>query len=206
MLFKLPKLPYSYGDLEPYIDRKTMEIHYNKHHKNYIDNLNKSICNTDMESLSIEEILRRSHIESSIVKNNSGGVYNHNLFWKILIPSSKFVDISLKFKELLIDNFGSFDIFKKKLHDSAMNKFGSGWAWLCVSNNEKKLIICNTSNQDNPIMYGSDCEGIPILGIDVWEHAYYIKYQNRRTDYIYNFWKIINWKEVENNYYNAINN
>ncbi|WP_185877688.1 superoxide dismutase [Blattabacterium cuenoti] len=203
MLFKLPKLSYSYKDFEPYIDAKTMEIHYKKHHFTYINNLNNSIINTDMKDLSIDEILRRSHIESPIIKNNGGGVYNHNLFWKILIPSLKFTLPSKYFSNILNENFDSIENFKKKFSDVALKIFGSGWAWLCVNNNNQ-LSICSTHNQDNPIMYGSECDGIPILGLDVWEHAYYLKYQNRRSDYIYSFWKIINWKEVENNYKNSI--
>ncbi|WP_185873076.1 superoxide dismutase [Blattabacterium cuenoti] len=203
MSFKLPKLSYSYKDFEPYIDEKTMEIHYKKHHLTYVNNLNNIISDTDMKDLSIEEILRRSHIESPVVKNNAGGVYNHNLFWKILIPSSKFIPPSKYFINIINENFSSMNSFKNKFSDISLKKFGSGWTWLCINNN-KELNICITSNQDNPIMYGSECEGIPILGLDLWEHAYYLKYQNRRSDYISSFWKIINWKEVENNYNNSI--
>ncbi|WP_185864821.1 superoxide dismutase [Blattabacterium cuenoti] len=203
MLFKLPDLSYSYQDMEPYIDRKTMEIHHKKHHYNYINSLNNAISNTDMINLSIKEILRRSHIESPVIQNNSGGVYNHNFFWKILIPSSKFESPGLTFNNIINKNFNSFNSFKEKFSNIALNHFGSGWIWLCI-NNKKKLNICSTSNQDNPIMYGTNCEGIPILGLDIWEHAYYLQYQNRRSDYISSFWKIINWKQVENNYLHAI--
>ncbi|WP_238783857.1 superoxide dismutase [Blattabacterium cuenoti] len=202
MSFKIPKLPYSYEDLEPFIDKKTMEIHYTKHHATYTENLNKFISGTDMINLSIEEILRRAHIEVPGIRNNSGGYYNHNIFWEILIPNEKFENPSINFSNILERDFKSFNSFKEKFTNLAMNCFGSGWTWLCVKN--KKLTICSTANQDNPLMYGMGCEGIPILGLDVWEHAYYLKYQNRRIDYISSFWKIINWKKVEKNYINNI--
>ncbi|AER40626.1 MAG: superoxide dismutase [Flavobacteriales bacterium] len=202
MSFKLPKLSYSYKDFEPYIDRKTMEIHYTKHHAGYTNNLNKAIEGTDMLNLSIEEILRRANIEKSIIRNNSGGFYNHNFFWKILIPHSESTLPSKYMNEILQKSFKTFDCFKEKFHSAAMNRFGSGWVWLCV--NRKKLTICSTANQDNPLMLGIGCEGIPILGLDVWEHAYYLQYQNRRNDYISSFWKIVNWKKVEENYKSAM--
>lgn len=202
MSFKLPKLSYFYKDLEPYIDQKTMEIHYTKHHAGYTNNLNKAIEGTDLTHLSIEEILRRSNIEKPIVRNNGGGFYNHNLFWEILIPHLNYTPPSKYLKNVIEKDFKSFDTFKEKFTYTAMNRFGSGWAWLCVK--EKKLTICSTANQDNPIMLGIGCEGLPILGLDVWEHAYYLKYQNRRADYISSFWNIINWKKVEENYKEAI--
>ncbi|WP_185870286.1 superoxide dismutase [Blattabacterium cuenoti] len=204
MLFKLPKLSYSYKDFEPYIDRKTMEIHYTKHHSAYTNNLNKAIEGTDMVNLSIEEILRRANIETSIIRNNSGGFYNHNLFWKILIPHSESTLPSMDLNEIFKKNFKSFDSFKEKFSEIAANRFGSGWAWLCVKN-KNELTICSTGNQDNPLMLGIGCcEGTPILGLDVWEHAYYLQYQNRRLDYISSFWNIVNWKKVEENYKIAI--
>ncbi|WP_185851361.1 superoxide dismutase [Blattabacterium cuenoti] len=204
MLFKLPKLSYSYKDFEPYIDRKTMEIHYTKHHAGYTNNLNKAIEGTDMINLSIKEILRRANIETPIIRNNSGGFYNHNLFWEILIPHSENISPSIELNEIIEKYFKSFDSFKEKFSEIAANHFGSGWAWLCVKN-KKELTICSTRNQDNPLMLGIGCKGIPILGLDVWEHAYYLQYQNRRIDYISSFWKIINWKKVEENYKIAIN-
>ncbi|WP_185861919.1 superoxide dismutase [Blattabacterium cuenoti] len=198
MSFKLPKLSYSYKDFEPYIDRKTMDIHYNKHHATYTSNLNKAVLETDMKNLSIEDILKRAHMATPMIRNNSGGFYNHNLFWEILIPHSQYIEPSLYLHEIFKKNFKSFDFFKEKFSTVAANCFGSGWTWLCIKKN--KLIICSTKNQDNPLMYGIGCEGIPILGLDIWEHAYYIQYQNRRLDYISSFWNIINWKKIEENY------
>ncbi|WP_185869384.1 superoxide dismutase [Blattabacterium cuenoti] len=203
MSFKLPKLSFSYKDFEPYIDRKTMEIHYSKHHATYTNNLNKAIYETDMTNISIEEILKRAHIETLMIRNNSGGFYNHNMFWEILITPSKFILPSKDFSEIIKENFKSFENFKEKFSTIAINCFGSGWTWLCVQKN-KKLTICSTTNQDNPLMYSIGCDGIPILGLDVWEHAYYLQYQNRRIDYISSFWKIINWNKVEKNYKNVI--
>lgn len=202
MSFKLPKLSYSYKDLEPYIDQKTMEIHYTKHHAGYTNNLNNAIEGTDLTHLSIEEILRRSKIEKPIIRNNGGGFYNHNFFWEILIPHLDYTPPSKYLKKAIEKDFKSFDTFKEKFTSIAMNRFGSGWTWVCVK--EKKLTICSTANQDNPIMLGIGCEGVPILGLDVWEHAYYLQYQNRRTDYISSFWNIVNWKKIEENYKKAI--
>lgn len=202
MSFQLPKLPYSYKDFEPYIDRKTMEIHYNKHHATYTNNLNKAISDTNMMNLSIKEILKRAHVESPIIRNNSGGFYNHNLFWEILIPHAKYIHPSGNLDEIFQKNFSSFDSFKKTFSKVSVNHFGSGWTWLCVK--EDKLTICSTENQDNPLMYGMGCEGIPILGLDIWEHAYYLQYQNRRLDYISSFWNIVNWIKVEENYKKAM--
>ncbi|WP_185848995.1 superoxide dismutase [Blattabacterium cuenoti] len=198
MSFKLPKLPYSYKDFEPYIDRKTMDIHYNKHHAAYTNNLNQAILNTNMINLSIKEILKRTHMESPIIRNNSGGFYNHNLFWEILTPNTEYTHPSPYLNEIFKENFNSFDSFKENFSKVAANHFGSGWIWLCVK--KEKLSICSTINQDNPLMYGMGCEGIPILGLDVWEHAYYLQYQNRRLDYISSFWNIVNWIKVEENY------
>ncbi|WP_185860487.1 superoxide dismutase [Blattabacterium cuenoti] len=202
MSFKLPKLFYSYKDFEPYIDRKTMNIHYNKHHANYTNNLNKAILNTNMINFSITKILKIAHVESPIIRNNSGGFYNHNLFWEILIPNIKYVHPSSDLNDILNKNFNSFDSFKETFSKVAANHFGSGWVWLCVK--EEKLTICSTGNQDNPLMCGMGCEGVPILGLDLWEHAYYLQYQNRRLDYISSFWKIVNWIQVEENYKKAM--
>ncbi|WP_185858305.1 superoxide dismutase [Blattabacterium cuenoti] len=204
MLFKLPKLSYSYEDFEPFIDKKTMDIHYNKHHATYTNNLNKAISSSciDMKSLSIEEILRRAHMETPTIRNNSGGFYNHNIFWDILIPHSKYVQPSPYLNEIFKKYFKSFDSFKDKFSTIAANCFGSGWTWLCVK--EKILQICSTKNQDNPLMYNTGCDGVPILGLDIWEHAYYLQYQNRRLDYISSFWNIVDWKKVEKNYQKAV--
>ncbi|AFJ90779.1 superoxide dismutase [Blattabacterium sp. (Blaberus giganteus)] len=203
MSFKLPKFPYLYKDFEPYIDRKTIDIHYNKHHAAYTNNLNKAISNTTMMNFSIEKILKRAHVESSIIRNNAGGFYNHNLFWEILIPHTEYIHPSTYFNKIIQENFSSFDFFIDNFSKVAANHFGSGWVWLCVK--EKKLTICSTTNQDNPLMLcGIGCEGIPILGLDVWEHAYYLQYQNRRLDYISSFWNIVNWIKVEKNYKTAM--
>ncbi|WP_185872560.1 superoxide dismutase [Blattabacterium cuenoti] len=202
MSFTLPKLNFAYDELEPYIDTKTMEIHHKKHHAGYTNNLNNAIFQTDMENMSIEKILRRSNIEDHKIKNNSGGYYNHNFFWKILIPNKKMTDPSEYLIKIINNSFQSFNIFKKEFSSIAINHFGSGWAWLCVNNNNNKLTIISTNNQDNPLMLGieHDHAGYPILGLDLWEHAYYLQYQNRRIDYISSFWNIINWKQVETNY------
>ncbi|WP_185876610.1 superoxide dismutase [Blattabacterium cuenoti] len=206
MSFKLPKLLYSYKDFEPYIDRKTMEIHYEKHHASYTNNLNKCISGTEMENFSIEKIMKKSCCctKTTTLRNNSGGFYNHNLFWEILIPNYDYTDPSHFMTNAIVKDFNSFESFKNQFSAAAINRFGSGWAWLCIK--EKKLAICSTQNQDNPIMSGIGCEGYPILGLDVWEHAYYLQYQNRRSDYVSSFWKIINWKKVEENYKKLINN
>ncbi|WP_185864245.1 superoxide dismutase [Blattabacterium cuenoti] len=199
MPFKLPKLPYSYQELEPYIDKRTMDIHYNKHHGTYTNNLNKSIAGTNMVDLPIEEILKQEAKNNITIRNNGGGFYNHNIFWEILIPHSKFTPPSTYLNEVFKKNFQSFHHLKNEFSNVALKHFGSGWIWLCIK--EYKLTICSTMNQDSPIMCGIGCcEGIPILGLDVWEHAYYLNYQNRRIDYISSFWKIINWKKVEDNY------
>ncbi|WP_212113241.1 superoxide dismutase [Candidatus Shikimatogenerans silvanidophilus] len=198
MEYKLPNLNYSYDYLEPYIDSKTMEIHHTKHHKTYIDNLNKAIkSNLNLSNKSLEEILKLSK-QDIFIKNNAGGVYNHNFFWNILGKNYKINDISFFIKDIN-KYFGSFENFKKNFTKVSLNHFGSGWIWLCISKNNE-LIIGSTPNQDNPLMPDSNIQGIPILGLDVWEHAYYLKYQNRRIEYIKSFWNIINWKYVENLY------
>lgn len=193
MKFQLPILNYKFNEFEPYIDAQTMEIHYSKHHGTYTLNLNNAIKDTGLENLSIKEILiQGSNIPT--VRNNAGGFYNHNLFWDILLPNSKNKKIENKILNLINASFQNFENFKAQFTQTAMNRFGSGWAWLCQEN--EKLTICSTKNQDNPLMPDIRCSGYPILGLDVWEHAYYLKYQNRRLDYIEAFFKIINWESV----------
>ena len=194
MEFQLPQLNYDYNALEPYIDAKTMEIHHSKHHAGYTNNLNNAISGTEFENKSIEDILKSQNLPDAI-RNNGGGYYNHCLFWNILSPNPK--KISDQFIALIEKTFGSCDEMKKQFAKAAATRFGSGWAWLCAENGE--LSICSTPNQDNPLMIGG-CGGTPILALDVWEHAYYLNYQNRRPDYIQAFWNIVNWSEVEARY------
>jgi Fe-Mn family superoxide dismutase len=196
MGFKLPDLPYSYDALEPHIDARTMEIHHTKHHQGYTDKLNKAIEGSELENKSIEEILKNVSNHSKGVRNNGGGYYNHNLYWEIMSPDGGGKP-SGKLADMINDAFGSFENFKQQFSDAAASQFGSGWAWLCVENG--KLSVCSTPNQDNPLMDVTDCNGKPILGIDVWEHAYYLKYQNKRPDYIDAFFNVINWEKVEKN-------
>ena len=198
MSFKLPELNYNYSDLEPHFDAKTMEIHHSKHHAGYTNKLNAAIEGTDMENQSIEEILSSSNL-SNAVRNNGGGYYNHCIFWSVISPNGG-GEPSGQLMEAIAKAFGSFEEFKSIFANAAATRFGSGWAWLCVKNNE--LSICSTANQDNPIMDG-ECGETPILGLDVWEHAYYLHYQNRRPDYINAFFNIINWNEVNNRFENA---
>ena len=198
MNFKLPELGYDYTDLEPHIDAKTMEIHHSKHHAGYTNNLNKAIAGTKFENLSIEEILKAQDLPDAI-RNNGGGYYNHCLFWEILNPSP--TTASNEFVKIINGNFGSFEEMKSEFGKAAATRFGSGWAWLCSKNGS--LSICSTANQDNPLMQ-SGCSGTPILGLDVWEHAYYLNYQNRRPDYISAFWEIVNWSAVETKYQDSL--
>ena len=191
MSFKLPELPYSYDALEPHIDAKTMEIHHSKHHNGYTNNLNNAISETDMAEQTIEEICSTPGL-SGAVRNNGGGYYNHCLFWEIM-SSNGGGDPTGSVANAINDTFGSFDNFKDEFSKAAATRFGSGWAWLCVR--ENKLCVCSTANQDNPLME-SECGGTPILCLDVWEHAYYLNYQNRRPDYIEAFFNVINWEEV----------
>ena len=191
MSFKLPKLNYNYSDLEPHFDAKTMEIHHSKHHAGYTNKLNAAIDGTDMENQSIEEILSSSNL-SNAVRNNGGGYYNHCIFWSVISPNGG-GEPSGQLMEAIVKAFGSFEEFKSIFTNAAATRFGSGWAWLCVKN--KELSICSTANQDNPLM-GKGCGGTPILGLDVWEHAYYLNYQNRRPDYINAFFNVINWDAV----------
>ncbi|AOW08542.1 superoxide dismutase [Flavobacterium gilvum] len=193
MAFELPQLPYAYDALEPHIDARTMEIHHSKHHNAYTTNLNAAITGTDLEGKSIEDILTNLDKNNAAVRNNGGGFYNHNLFWTVMAPNAG----GLPTGELLAaieSAFGSFDEFKARFAKAGATQFGSGWAWLCVK--DGKLDVCGTPNQDNPLMPGVGCGGTPILGMDVWEHAYYLNYQNRRPDYIEAFFNVINWAEV----------
>ena len=194
MSFELPKLPYSFDSLEPHIDTKTMEIHYSKHHNGYTNNLNNALVGTNKESETIENILNSIDLNNSALRNNAGGYYNHCLFWEILSPNSEGKPLD-KTSKLINDSFGSFENFKDQFSKSASTRFGSGWAWLCTKNDS--LEICSTANQDNPLMPGIGCEGKPVLCLDVWEHAYYLNYQNRRPEYIKAFFEIINWGKVE---------
>ena len=200
MSFELPKLPYEYDALEPHIDAKTMEIHHSKHHNGYTNNLNNAIVETDMEEKSIEEICATPGLNSG-VRNNGGGYYNHCLFWGIMSPNGG-GEPTGEIAEEINAKFESFDNFKDKFSKAAGTRFGSGWAWLCVCDGEN-LCVCSTSNQDNPLMEGN-CGGTPILGIDVWEHAYYLNYQNRRPDYISAFFNVINWEEVNRRYLSSL--
>jgi len=191
MSFELPNLPYAYDALEPHIDARTMEIHHGKHHAGYTNNLNAAIAGTDLEGRSIEEILK-SCKDKPAVRNNGGGYYNHCLFWEVMSPNGGGHPAG-DLAQAINDAFGTFENFKDAFGIAAATRFGSGWAWLCVSNG--KLEVCSTANQDNPLME-EGCGGTPILGLDVWEHAYYLNYQNRRPDYIEAFFNVINWNEV----------
>tara|TARA_B000000437_G_C11628045_1_gene298295 strand:- start:110 stop:709 length:600 start_codon:yes stop_codon:yes gene_type:complete len=195
MAFELPKLNYDYSALEPHIDAKTMEIHHSKHHAGYTNNLNNAILGTEFENKSIEEILKHPNLPNAI-RNNGGGYYNHCLFWEVLNPAPQ--KMSNDFMGIINKYFDSLDHMKEKFNQAAATRFGSGWAWLCAKNGV--LSICSTANQDNPIMNNNDCDGTPILGLDVWEHAYYLNYQNRRPDYISAFWNIVDWQQVESKY------
>ena len=200
MSFELPDLPYAYDTLEPHIDARTMEIHHSKHHQGYTNNLNNAIAGTDMEGKSIEEICATPGL-SGAARNNGGGYYNHCLFWNIMSPNGG-GNPSGDLASAIDSTFGSFDNFKAEFSKAAGTRFGSGWAWLCV-NEEGKLCVCSTPNQDNPLMKGG-CERTPILALDVWEHAYYLNYQNRRPDYINAFFNVINWDEVSKRYKAAL--
>jgi len=198
MAFELPSLTYAYDALEPHIDARTMEIHHSKHHNGYTTNLNNTIADTPMDDQSIEEILKGLDMENKAVRNNGGGFYNHRLFWNIMSPNGGgSPDGALG--SAIASAFGSFEDFKTAFAKAAATQFGSGWAWLCVHKNGS-VDVCATANQDNPLMPGIGCGGTPILGIDVWEHAYYLNYQNRRPDYIEAFFNVIDWKKVEELY------
>ena len=194
MSFELPQLPYSHDALEPHIDKRTMEIHHGKHHAGYTNNLNNAIKGTGLESLSIEEILSSLDMSNMAVRNNGGGFFNHSLFWSTMSPNGGgSPDDSLS--SAINSSFGDFENFKAAFSKAAATRFGSGWAWLCVHSGGK-LEVCSTANQDNPLMKGVGCGGYPILGLDVWEHAYYLNYQNRRPDYIAGFFNVIDWGAV----------
>ncbi|GAB4399931.1 MAG: superoxide dismutase [Microscillaceae bacterium] len=197
MAFELPALPYAHEALEPHFDKMTMEIHHGKHHQAYTNNLNAAVKGTDLESKTIEEILTNLGRDNMALRNNGGGYYNHNLFWTILSPNGGGSPTG-ELADAIQAAFGSFDTFKEQFSAAAATRFGSGWAWLCVENG--KLVICSTANQDNPLMADAGCDGQPILGLDVWEHAYYLKYQNRRPDYVQAFWNVVNWEQVAQNY------
>jgi Fe-Mn family superoxide dismutase len=200
MSFELPKLPYALSALEPHIDAKTMEIHHGKHHQAYVTNLNNAIAGTDAEKMSIEDICKNISKFGAPVRNNGGGHYNHSLFWTIMAPNaggSPTGDLA----DAINSTFGSLDKLKEEFNKAAVSRFGSGWAWLIV--HDGKLIITSTPNQDNPLMDIAEVKGTPILGLDVWEHAYYLNYQNRRPDYASAFWNVINWNEVASLYSKA---
>lgn len=199
--FQMLGLPYAYNALEPNIDGRTMEIHYSKHHLGYANNLNKAIAGTDLENKTIEEILTGLDLENKAVRNNAGGYYNHNLFWEILSPEKTAPSGALL--ESINADFGSVDNLISQLKDAGAKQFGSGWAWLVV-NKEGKLQVGSTANQDNPLMPNMAISGTPILGIDVWEHAYYLNYQNKRADYLNSIIDVINWDEVAKKYEAAI--
>lgn len=197
MAFELPNLPYAHDALEPHIDTRTMEIHHGKHHAGYTNNLNNAIAGTDLEGKSIEDILANVG-DNAAVRNNGGGYYNHCLFWEVMSPNGG-GEPTGELANAINDAYGSFDAFKEAFSKAAATRFGSGWAWLCVHKGGK-VEVCSSPNQDNPLMNGVGCGGFPILGLDVWEHAYYLNYQNRRPDYIAAFFNVVNWEEVSKRY------
>ena len=201
MAFQLPELGFAYDALEPNIDARTMEIHHGKHHQGYTNNLNNAIAGTDLEGKSIEDILTNLDMSNGAVRNNGGGFFNHSLFWSVMNPSNT-GELSGELKTAIEAQFGSVDAFKDAFSKAGATQFGSGWAWLCVMPGGK-VEVCSTPNQDNPLMPGVTCEGTPVLGLDVWEHAYYLNYQNRRPDYINAFFNVINWNEVSKRYAEA---
>ena len=199
MAFELPSLPYDHNALEPHIDARTMEIHHGKHHAAYVSKLNGAIDGTEMADKSLDELIK-NHTDNAAVRNNGGGHWNHTLFWSVMSPNGG-GDPTGAVAEGINSAFGSYDEFKTQFSNAAATRFGSGWAWLCVK--DGALEVCSTANQDNPLMPGVGCEGTPILGLDVWEHAYYLNYQNRRPDYITAFFNVINWEEVNSRLANA---
>jgi len=200
MSFLLPELGFGYTDLEPHIDAKTMEIHYSKHHNGYTNNLNNALDKANISDQTIEEILTNLDMNNMAVRNNAGGYYNHCLFWEILNPNDK-QDLGGDLESAINSSFDSFDSFKEQFSKAAATRFGSGWAWLCAK--DGKLEICSSANQDNPIMPSIGCGGQPIMGIDVWEHAYYLNYQNRRADYVSAFFDVVNWRVVTEKFKNS---
>jgi Fe-Mn family superoxide dismutase len=197
MAFTLPALPYAPAALEPNIDALTMQIHHDKHHQAYVDNLNKAVAGTPNENKSLEDLVKAAGSLPPAIRNNGGGHWNHSFFWEILGPNAGGKP-SGKLAESIDADFGSFDAFKEKFTQAAIGRFGSGWAWLVEQ--DGKLVVSSTPNQDNPLMDVAEVKGTPILGVDVWEHAYYLKYQNRRAEYLGVFWNVINWKEVNKKY------
>lgn len=197
MAFTLAPLPYAFDALEPHFDAMTMEIHHDRHHQAYVNNINAAIAGTDLEGKSIEEICAVAMSQSAAVRNNGGGHYNHAMFWDIINPENK-GRLSGELKDKIEAQFGSVDAFKEEFKKAAATRFGSGWAWLCVKA-DGSLCVCSTPNQDNPLMDATDPR-TPIMGLDVWEHAYYLKYQNKRPDYVDAFWEVLNWNKVEANY------
>jgi Fe-Mn family superoxide dismutase len=200
MAFTLPPLPYDYDALEPHIDKLTMQIHHDKHHQAYVDNLNKAIAGTENENKSLEELVKNAGQYSAAVRNNAGGDWNHTFFWQIMSPDGGGKPEG-KLAQAIDETFGSLDAMKEKFNAAGAGRFGSGWAWLGVA--DGKLTICSTPNQDNPLMDIAECKCTPVLGCDVWEHAYYLKYQNRRGDYLKEFWDVVNWKKASENFENA---
>jgi superoxide dismutase, Fe-Mn family len=193
MAFELPKLSYEYAALEPHIDARTMEIHHTKHHAGYTSNLNNAVAGSALEGKSIEEILKGVSGHSTAVRNNGGGYYNHNLYWEVMAPGGS-AKPGGELLDAINESFGSVENFRESFVQAALTRFGSGWAWLVLQNN--KLVVSSTPNQDNPLMDVADVQGTPVLGVDVWEHAYYLNYQNKRADYVNAFWNLINWDEV----------
>jgi len=215
-IFKLDPLPYAYADLEPYIDAQTMEIHYTKHHQAYVDNLNKAIVENNLGHFSVEGSFAMMEKFTAVIRNNAGGHYNHTMFWKMMTPKTSVDTLSVngdsgtyldksqeKFKEIIIKSFGTFETFQQKFNDASKSVFGSGWCWLVV-NDKKELEIGTTPNQDNPLMSVSTFKGKPVLALDVWEHAYYLKHQNKRIDYVTAWWNVVNWEYVYTLYAAAI--
>ena len=199
MSYTLPQLNYAYDALEPNIDARTMEIHHSKHHNGYTSKLNAAIEGTEMEGKSLEDLFK-NHMDNNAVRNNGGGYWNHCLFWEVMAPNGGGTP-SGDLASAIDSAFGSFEDFKNAFASAAATQFGSGWAWLCVTNG--KLEVCSTANQDNPLMEGVGCDGHPILGVDVWEHAYYLNYQNRRPDYVNAFFNVVDWSKVEENFIRA---
>lgn len=197
MSFELPQLPYAFDALEPHVDARTMEIHHGKHHAGYTNKLNTAIADTENEGKSIEDILKNLDMNNAALRNNGGGFYNHSLFWSVMSPNGGGLPTG-ELADAINEAFGDFDTFKSAFSKAAATRFGSGWAWLCSTNG--KLGVCSSANQDNPLMPSIGCGGIPILGIDVWEHAYYLNYQNRRPDYVSAFFNVVNWEEVSARY------
>lgn len=200
--FTQKPLPYAYNALEPYVDAQTMEIHYSKHHAGYVKNLNDAVKGTTAEKMTLEQIFSSISKLSPAIRNNAGGHFNHEFFWSVLTPE-KNTKLSADLEKAVVKSFGSFDSLKEKLNAAAVSRFGSGWVWLYLTK-DNKLEICTTANQDNPLMDTAENKGQPVLGIDLWEHAYYLKYQNKRADYLAAIWNVINWNQVSTNYQSAL--